>query len=335
MNKCLAIIAAAILLVANFPIFTMEKITSPPTKSSFESLSNKLKMRIIDYVMTGYNERTMGKDIRALASTNRSFYNFLNTEETTQQIVKNDAFRYSDELHQRLVALNLGTKGSIEWLEKYFSNSENLNEYGNVSLIWAAMCGNTKAATMFLAKRIGPDCVNDKDISKQNETPLLIAAQSGFPRTANLFIKAGANVQWQDKMGRTALHNSAFYLKGNIVLHNPLIALILIRAGAVPNAKDRAKRTPLILAAQCAYGFSEVARTILVHGKRNKEALKESDFMGKTALDHALSSGDLETTTLLLEKGADAENTVGYAKCFCHGEDRDQILEVLAQHGAT
>ena len=156
-------------------------------------------------------------------------------------------------------------------------------------LLSAAQSGNTRAVKFFLSKGADVNCrYSTKDESDFNgKTALIINALAGYdkvsydennmvsPETAEILIKAGADLNVKDKYGKTALHYAAggqhyFVWIGPTPMGNrrdraqgfhgdpaappaqnhAAIAKVLIDAGAALNEKDNEGNTPLLLSAK-------------------------------------------------------------------------------------
>jgi ankyrin repeat protein/N-acetylneuraminic acid mutarotase len=109
-------------------------------------------------------------------------------------------------------------------------------------------------------------------------TPLLLAASRNDPEALALLIDAHANVNAQDKNGRSALH---------LVANNrdPAVALEcgkrLLRAGANPNLRDSDGNTPLLLAVDAKR--SDLVELLLA----NNADPNAQNNQGQTALDRS------------------------------------------------
>ncbi|TMW65714.1 hypothetical protein Poli38472_008356 [Pythium oligandrum] len=137
----------------------------------------------------------------------------------------------------------IAQKGSSELLE--FVNSigapMNLPSEDNVKLHpihWACSTGNLAALKAFV--RLGVD-INTADATKQR-TPLLIAAQNGFPLLVMYCVKQGADINLVDIDQDSAIHWAAYKGATEIVS-------VFQYLGLSTDAPDRYGQRPLHLAA--------------------------------------------------------------------------------------
>ena len=136
-----------------------------------------------------------------------------------------------------------------------------------------------------LARGVDPN-IKDAD----QASALMYASLYAGPRVLGMLIRAGADLKYRDKNGLTALAWA---------VHSYESAKVLIEAGADVNARSNIGGTPFFTAA--AYpGNAALLRMMLERGAD----IKVSVF-GGTALTLAALSGDVDSVTLLLEKGSD------------------------------
>ena len=189
--------------------------------------------------------------------------------------------------------------------------------------------------------------INAKDINGQ--TPLHVAILSGHFTVAEALVSNGADVQAQDKLGRTALMNiggSDNHLmsgstnrwsgtEGETVCSDDeieMLALLLIRQGAKFLATDNNLCTPLHHAAR--YGSVALTRVLLDQGAD----IEACDCYMETPLIRAACHGNSTVVRLLLLHKANIEarnrqqmTSLLFAAIYGY----DMIVQLLLQNGAN
>lgn len=185
-----------------------------------------------------------------------------------------------------------------------------VDKKGATPLHYAAWKGDDKIVNMLLSHSSQP--VNVDQLTSDQETALLIAAQSGYEEVVAQLLARGADVSIQNKEEATALDLAAHFgrfevvqqllyakpqlvdryrfptSRGQLFPHTPLhraakhghedVVAILIEAGMDPNVKT-ANGTALHEAAY--YGRDPVVRVLLTRGAD----LKVPDRRGRTVMD--------------------------------------------------
>ncbi len=155
----------------------------------------------------------------------------------------------------------------------------------NVTLLDAIRADDEIRVRTLLAGGADPNS-NDSN----QASALMYAALYARPRVLDLLIHAGADLEYRDPNGLTALV---------LAVHSYESAKILIEAGADVNAKSNLGATPFMTAA--AYpGNTALLRLML-----EKRADTKVAVFGSTALTMAALTGDAGEIALLLESGAD------------------------------
>ncbi|MGI8744618.1 MAG: ankyrin repeat domain-containing protein [Bryobacteraceae bacterium] len=163
------------------------------------------------------------------------------------------------------------------------SDVNSRDKRGTTPVMYAAAYGSFDAMKLLIDKGAGVNAKSDFGV-----TALMWAVND--LNKVRLLLDKGADVNAKSKMGRGPLLMAAKDDRGL-----PVVKL-LIDKGADVNARDFMQTTPLIEAAN-----REIAQLLLAKGA----GLNAKDAGGFSALMGATSSGDLEWTKMLLEKGAD------------------------------
>lgn len=145
------------------------------------------------------------------------------------------------------------------------------------------------------------------------ESALMAAAKEGNDEAVQLLLKAGANPNFRDKDGETALHKAAYfkahsepYRRAKPTGSKPLVsaaAKLLVAAGADVNLQDgRHGKTPLLWAVT---GKDESLVKLLL---TPQAALEKEDKNGLSALMQAALVGNLAAAKLLIAAKADVNH---------------------------
>ena len=185
---------------------------------------------------------------------------------------------------------------------------------GASALHWASHRDNLAIARLLLEAGADPNAVNDLDA-----TPLWLAAENGSAPMTELLLDAGADPNLTLAMGETPLMIAARSGAAETVA-------LLLDAGADPNAAERERhQTALMWAA--AQGHADVTRLLLdagadlqarsrvwdqlenTAGNTNTSGNFRMSHGGSTPLLFAARGGDVETARVLVEAGADPDET--------------------------
>lgn len=144
---------------------------------------------------------------------------------------------------------------------------------------------------------------NGANVTAWNEgglSPLLMATAFNAPNVVTALIEAGADVNSQNKRGKTPL-----MVVGKAT---PEIITVLVKAGGDVNARDEYKVTPLISAAMMSGSNPDVIMSLIKAGAE----INARDIDGWTALMWAADkTGNPDVITALIEAGADAKARSG------------------------
>lgn len=164
---------------------------------------------------------------------------------------------------------------------------------GTTALHWAARWDDLETAGLLL--RAGADVNSKTDLGV---TPLWLASQTGSARMVQALLASGADASAALVSGETMLMRAAWTGSVDVVK-------LLIERGAAVNAQENGRgQTALMWAV--SQRNSEVARLLIEHGA-DIHARSTSGF---TPLLFAARVGDLESTRLLLAKGANVNDAV-------------------------
>ena len=194
------------------------------------------------------------------------------------------------------------------------SSDSDVTELSCSSILEAAREGHVDCIEELIGRRL---CSRTSEILEavnvhsvpERESPLQLSARGGHVECVDLLIDAGADVNWQDSAGCTALHHAA--LCGETEDKRAASCVrSLIAAGANVSVKTECGQTALHLAASSE--FVQVMKVLL---STNRYDVDEKDFKGRTALHHAVQHSSFQLTTkkqeciqLLLAHGASTVN---------------------------
>ena len=167
------------------------------------------------------------------------------------------------------------------------------NEYGVTSLMCACHNKHSKIAYILLNHGADPNMQNHN-----NSTALHSACCNQMTVGVELLLAHGADPSLRGIRKATPLICACVEKSG--CMKDPSILVLLLSAGADPNAEDEECFTALIIAANCGY---KDGITILLNAGAN---VNIQNVFGSTALHGAAANGSLATSELLLASGAQA-----------------------------
>ncbi|RYP75436.1 hypothetical protein DL770_007399 [Monosporascus sp. CRB-9-2] len=190
---------------------------------------------------------------------------------------------------------------------------------GRTALMLAAENGHTKTAQVLINCHANLGARDGKDW-----TSIQLAAWSGHAEVVELLIEKGSSIEARDKVGRTVLLLAA-------ASGEEQVSKILIDRGANMEARDDDQRTALIMAA--AYGYESVVRILL----DQKVDITAKAGLERNALHIAAKNGHEAVVQLLMEEGADPTIQDGEGKtaqelAVEHGQNKvERVFEKAAE----
>ncbi|KAH6714716.1 ankyrin repeat-containing domain protein [Leptodontidium sp. MPI-SDFR-AT-0119] len=204
----------------------------------------------------------------------------------------------------------------FDWTLKEFLR--NLDVLANEVLKCAKDTGHKAVVKLLL--ETGRADMNSKDYDSQ--TLLLWAAEEGYEAVVKLLLERGAQIEAEDKSGRTPLSWAT----------DEAVVKLLLERGAQIEAKDKSGRTPLSWAA--VQGHEAIIKLLLEKGAE----LEARDVMyGRTSLSYAAGDGHEAIVKLLLEKGAELEARYTLDRTplsYAAGDGHEAIVKLLLEKGA-
>jgi len=176
---------------------------------------------------------------------------------------------------------------------KYLKLFENFEDYDPYELMLVSP--NDKTEMIF------------KEIEKKDKADLNLVSD---------LIVLGANLDWQDNDGMSALHWCAYW-------NSPEIAKMLIDAGADVNVQDGDGWTALHVSA--SYNHPEIARMLLDAGAD----VNVQDGDGWTALHVCAFNNSIEIARMLIDAGADKTIPNNDGELPYELPDRKEFKELL------
>jgi ankyrin repeat protein len=164
--------------------------------------------------------------------------------------------------------------------------------------------------------------------AKNGDTALCVAASEGYPSNVADLLAARADTTLVCRDGRTALHETT----GRAGEPRPSIAMVLLKAGARPDAVDAAGETALFLAASRAQGLANVEVLLSASAKPDIPARN-----GRAPLHEAVAAGNRPIVEALLRAGAAPSPKDGEGDTPLHlaaRQDAVEMLELLLRSGA-
>ena len=196
---------------------------------------------------------------------------------------------------EKIVALQIATHEGhadiVQYLVSAGTPVNAQNKDGVTSLMYA--CCEKRSEIVYFLLNHGAD-LNTQD--REGNAALHFACYKQMTAGVELLLAHGADHSLRGKEGSTPLMHACIK-KGNLTM-DPSSLILLLSAGAEPNAQNEKDSTALILAAY--YGYKEGITVLLNAGA----SVNIRDRFGLTALHVAAVNGFLSISELLLASGA-------------------------------
>ena len=210
-------------------------------------------------------------------------------------------FRYSDKYQEQNGRLHFAAFSNdvdmVQFLLKYTSNVNKVNEFGNTPLHIATMSNSFEVAEVLLAA--GSD-INQVD--NNGFTPLWHATFNGNIKLVKYLLSAGAKVDKPTNKGTTPLLSA-------VSDKNTALAKVLLEAGADIEHANEYGMTPLLTAVS---DKNTALAKVLLEAGADIDRANEYDI---TPLTLAIDNNDVEMARTLLEHGADVNNKTMIVDC--------------------
>ena len=202
---------------------------------------------------------------------------------------------------EEIVALEIATREGHADIVRYLVSAGTpvnaQNKDGFTSLMCACFKKQSEIVSFLLNH--GAD-LNTQD--REGSAALHLACYKQMTAGVELLLAHGADHSLRGRGGSTPLMYACFK-KSNLAIMDPSILILLLSAGAEPNAQNDIDATALIVAAH--YGYKEGITVLLNAGA----SVKIRDKFRLTALHVAAQNGFLAISELLLASGAQASLT--------------------------
>jgi ankyrin repeat protein len=190
------------------------------------------------------------------------------------------------------------------------------------AFLQAATFGNTAAVGTLLKQGVNPDATA---ADKNRRSALILATAGGHREAVKAILVAGADVDYRDAAGLSALNWAAIRSQNHV-------AQLLLSSGADVNTRDNNGVSPLLY----SVGTRNTPLVqLLADSGADLDVLSDANKM--TPLLVAAENGDMETLVLLLELGANVNGGTleGYVPLMAAAESGQlKVVELLLSRGA-
>ena len=216
----------------------------------------------------------------------------------------NEQQELTEDERLRLMAVNITDKNGLSVLHNavHQGNPHVVNRLIQAGANVNAISGNSEQITPNINKN--SSYPSHQLLYANRTSPLIYAALGGAADCMELLINAGADVNFQDEMGNTALHAAAAHGFADCVQ-------VLIKAGADINKQTNMGLTPLHFTLK--YDAADCMELLINAGADINTATK----LGESPLYLAVVLNAINCTKALLQAGADpeAKGSNGIAPC--------------------
>ena len=287
------------------------------------------------------------------ASLRKSLLSFVDSEGVREAFIQVLFRKHDIPPPQRFTSLHvaaaLGCAQTVEAiLQHSSSNVDAVDDYNGTPLLWAVQNGHEAVVKTLLKFKASIHCGFESALncaarnrydglvrlliqesmksdtgSHDTECDLFVAVMTGNESKTKALITAGADVDFTDFDGGTALQWAAWY-------GHQQIATLLIAAGADVNASDHKGRSSLHEAAE--RGHVKLAKILMDNGAD----VNARDSFTLTPLHRAALAGGPEIALLLLESGADLNSLTSDGESALHfaiSEGLVDCVRLLVEQG--
>lgn len=228
------------------------------------------------------------------------------------------------------------SKNHVAVIERLVAHGADVNQTDNQnrhSLFIAVETGQTDAVRKLIA--LGADAGKDV-LSNSNKSPMMHwIHEKDYKQTLALLVEAGADINATDSNGQTALHRACDYMRKEQIP-------ALLQMGAAVNGLNHYGQRP-IDELMDNYGYRNedmpaLVSALLAHGA--DPGISPSPLVQRAPLHVAVEAGHVESTRLLLQKGAPVDVPERSAQhmtpLLMAAENGNRALaEMLLAHGAN
>ena len=296
-NKVIAGLSAVCLLGLSLGIYlTSSSSTEPSAKENISSESDCLAAENSEQLTPSSEPPSTPPEptVENNEQSDSSLEEITSAVPDFQVTKDNEQQEISEEDRIRLLAVNITDKRGISVLHNaaHQGNPHVVNRLIQAGANVNAISGNSEQITPDINKHSSH--LAFQLLYANHTSPLIYAALGGAADCMELLIKAGADVNFQDEMGNTALHAAAANGFADCVQ-------VLIKAGADINKQTNMGLTPLHFTMK--YDAADCMELLIKAGAD----INTSTKFGELPLLLAVTNNAVNCTKVLLQAGADPE----------------------------